>query len=205
MDSCDFLAGDETQDVDVVDELVLELAPGGADVLWARDLVVVVLAHHQRHGPHGTGGDLVASRSVSAVEPAVEPDLHGDVGRFDDLDRAVGVGELHGEWLLAEGGPSGGDAAGDELDVGRRRGGDQDRVDPCDQLVGGRSNVGTVGGGNLGRHHRCCVVHDESFDVRMPHEVLGVDPTDATGADQADLHRPPALPSHAGGTFQTSP
>ena len=134
------------------------------------------------------GFDLPPGLPVAAVEAPLEAELERDAARFDlarDRDRVL---EVVRQRLLAERRQAARDRGADQLGMGRGRGGDDDRVGGGEGLVDRGGRVCTNLRRDLGGSRRVGIGDDQAVDAGCRAEEPGVEPADATGADQGDLH-----------------
>ena len=116
-DRHDLSAGDEPDDVEVVDRTVPKQAAARRDVGRVRRRLVVGA------GPDGVDetelavGHRLARPLVAAVEATLEPDVDRHVGALDQLGEAEGLVEGRGDRLLAERRHAGRDAEAQQRGV----------------------------------------------------------------------------------------
>jgi hypothetical protein len=102
VDAYDLSPCDESQDVEIMDQLVDELSPGSRDVLPGWQLMVMVLANHECDVPEAAIRHKIPCLAIPRVEPAVEANLDGYITAGHDIERSARVGRVHSQWLLAK-------------------------------------------------------------------------------------------------------
>ncbi len=188
-DRDDLVAGDEPDDVEVVDRAVPEQPAARRDVGRVRWRLVVGAGPDGVDEPELAVGHRLAGPLVAAVEPTLEPDVHRDVGTLDQLGQSEGLVESRGDRLLAERGNTGFDTETQQRGVARSRSGDDERVD-----IGRQQRLGRFSEPDpeLVRHAARClgneVGHDELVDEVEPRQCLRMEGADPSDARKPDAH-----------------
>ena len=176
-------------DVEVVHGEVDEDSPGGRHVVLRGRLGVVARQANQVELTDRPRGDRLTRRPVARVEAALEADLEQDAGAPDVLQDGVGRRQVERDRLLAEAGEPGLGGQLDQAGVGRRRRGDDQRVDPSSgQVLGGGDAPRADRGGDPPRPLRVRVGHGEPVHQWVLAEDPGVEGPDSTRAGQPDMH-----------------
>ena len=184
----DLVAEHPARDVEVVDELVDELAARGLDVgvgWWQR----VAAGHLEAvDGAEFTGADAAARLLESGIKAALEPDLNAPLRLVDVRHHALRRLEIQRDRLLAEDREPFVERASDQIRVRPGRGHDDGGVRAGDGLVDGRRVLRAELLGEPGRARRISVVDPKLIDPGERAQDLGVERAEAAHAEDRDLH-----------------
>jgi hypothetical protein len=122
------------------------------------------------------------------IEPPVKADHDGGAQPLDLLPAGVDPGQVQVDRLLAEHRLAGLGARGEQVDVGRRGRGDDDRVDArvAQDRPGILRRCRAVQRGDLVRRDLDRIVHDGKLGARVRRQRSGVHAADPPGAEQTE-------------------
>ena len=138
-----FLAEEPARDVEVMDELILELAARGRDVRVGWRQAVAADHDEREHVTDLSSAYLIACRAVSRIEAALKADLQLSPRALDVRDDVACLGDADRDRLLAERRDPRVEAALDQRRVRVGRGHDDRGIDTRERLVdrGGGPNA----------------------------------------------------------------
>ena len=182
------LADEPGDEVEVVDGLVAEEAPGDRDVLGRGRPVVARDEVDDFDRPDFSFPDPPPDLPVLGEGAAPEPDRDGDVGRGRFGDDGPDPGEVEVDRLLAVGGLAGAERLAEQVDVGVGGGRDEDRVErvrgPDRRRVGLRAGAVLLGHPFGGR--TVDIADADQLRPGMMSDVPGVDRTGPAGPEEGE-------------------
>ena len=188
VDTGDLATGHEAEHVEVVDAAVSEQASAGGDVGGGRRRLVVGVRPDRVDEAQLAADDGRPGTPVAGVEPALEPDLHRDLGLVDQVHQLHRLREGGGHRLLAEDGHLRGHGGTDGRGMPGRRRGDDEGVHPRQQVVEVRRELVAV----LLGQSRCTIrkgIRDHDLlDVIEGGQGRCVKGADPPGPCQSDSH-----------------
>ena len=196
----DDVAEQETGHVEVVDGHVPEDAAGLGDIAGGRRGRIPADDRDLLHGADLAGRGAGLNLGKPGVEAAVEPDHHGGRALAEGGDAVIHAGQVQVDRLLAHDLLARRIGGQNVLDVQRRRGPDDHRIDG----VVGPDVVDIQGGpGAVRRGQPRRPLPERVGDEREPGAGVrgdggGVDRTDPTGADDGDVEHALSLACRGG-------